>query len=191
MFGFVAHATQFILGHAWPSGSIGLPHHVHSGRPDSITWAACVHEGVRLTARDVDPNVPAVVVVEEFAVLVDGTSLELEEHLVVRAVVAEPDRAEHEHRVDRRGEFHCTGDRTVLRRREVGQHLGEVLRDRGSLLLLALDGDTRALGPDLEEERPLAGAADRADRELVDVVEFVEHTHVVIAGPSVMRGAVR
>ena len=33
----VVHAAQFILGHAWPSGSIGLPHHVHSARPDSIT----------------------------------------------------------------------------------------------------------------------------------------------------------
>src|SRR4051812_7079924 len=25
--------AQFIRGHAWPSGSIGLPHHWHGGRP--------------------------------------------------------------------------------------------------------------------------------------------------------------
>ncbi len=29
----VGPTGQFIRGHAWPSGSIGLPHHWHGGRP--------------------------------------------------------------------------------------------------------------------------------------------------------------
>lgn len=40
--GCFRHGAQFILGHAWPSGSIGAEHHWHSGLPDSITWPACL-----------------------------------------------------------------------------------------------------------------------------------------------------
>ena len=168
-----------------------MPHHVHSARPDSITCAACLTKASAWPTGDVDPHVAAVVV-DELAVLVDlADLLELEQDLVVRAVVAEPDRPEHEHRLDGSGQFHRSGDRAILGRRQVGQHLGEVLRDRSGLLLLALDRDPRAFGADLEEERPFARAAHGPDRELVDVVELVEDAHVSVTDRCLTRDAVR
>ena len=64
--------------------------------------------------------------------------------------------------------------------------LAEVIDDGRCLLLLALDADPLAVGPDLHVERPVARLADGARRERVDVVELIEDTHQ--AGLSSLRG---
>jgi len=139
-----------------------------------------------LPPADVQPDVAAVVV-DELAVLIDLTDFfELDQHLVVRAVVAEPHGSEDERRLGGLGQLEGTGHRAVLGRREVAQHLAQVLDDRSGLLLLALDRDPLALGAHLHEEGPVAGHADGAGRERVDVVELEEDAHQ--AGLSSVSG---
>ena len=43
---------QFIRGHGWPSGSIGLPHHMQLGRPaatSSSAWSQNAAAWLRVT----------------------------------------------------------------------------------------------------------------------------------------------
>ena len=101
--------------------------------------------------------------------------LELHEQAIVDAVVAEADRSEHEGVVGATAEVRLAEHRPILRRRQVVEDVAQPRRDRLDLQLLAAHGDALATVAGAEVEDPRSRLADGAGRELVDLVELVEH----------------
>ena len=130
-----------------------------------------------LGAGDVQTNVP-VSALDLVALLVDRADfLQLHDQSIGAAVVAEPDRAEHESLLDGLSEFEGTSHRLVLGWREIVEYPFEILHDRRDLLLLALDRHPLAALSGLQEERACSGLSDRTGREGIDLLELVEHAH--------------
>ena len=111
-----------------------------------------------LVVDDLELVVVVVIVVVELG---GDQLLELDEQAVVAAVVAEPDRPEHERLLAGVAHVDRAGHRPALGRREVAEHPPQVLGDGPHLLLLALDADALGAGPGVEVEHPRAGLADR------------------------------
>src|SRR5689334_14132473 len=101
---------------------------------------------------------------------------------IARLIVADRDRGDDPRRVDRLQE------REVARRpfadgRQLLEEARQILRERADLLLLALQGDERALLARLEIEDALAGRAEGAGREVVRSDEFERRAHLPPSQP--------
>ena len=96
-----------------------------SGRPASITSSAWSQNAAAWPRVTYSRTWPRSVSSIDLALLVDlADLLELDEQTVGGPVVAEPDRAEHERRLERLDEFECARHRPVVGRRKVAAARG-------------------------------------------------------------------